>query len=62
MRMKIFNLSKYLQQNDRKNSPNLMKEIPVNIQEAYRAPNRMDQKRNSSHYIVVKHQIHKTKK
>jgi hypothetical protein len=28
--------------------PNLRKEIPMNIQEAYRTPNRQDQKRNSS--------------
>jgi hypothetical protein len=26
------------------NFPNLKKEIPVNIQEAYRTPNRLDQK------------------
>jgi chromosome segregation ATPase len=30
------------------NSPNLKKEMPMNIQEAYRTPNRLDQKRNSS--------------
>jgi hypothetical protein len=29
------------------NFPNLKKEMPMNIQEAYRTPNRMDQKRNS---------------
>jgi hypothetical protein len=28
--------------------PNLSKEMPTNIQEAYRTPNRLDQKRNSS--------------
>jgi hypothetical protein len=27
---------------------NLKKEMPINIQEAYRIPNRLDQKRNSS--------------
>jgi hypothetical protein len=27
---------------------NLKKEMPMNIQEAYRTPNRLDQKRNSS--------------
>ena len=26
----------------------------MNIQEAYKTPNRLDQKRNSSHYIIVK--------
>ena len=30
------------------NFPNLKKEIPMNIQEACRTPNRLDQKRNSS--------------
>jgi hypothetical protein len=30
------------------NFPNLKKEIPKNIQETYRTPNGMDQKRNSS--------------
>jgi hypothetical protein len=28
--------------------------MPINIQEAYRNPNRLDQKINSSHYIIVK--------
>ena len=30
------------------NFPNLKKEMPMNIQEAYRTPNRLDQKGNSS--------------
>jgi hypothetical protein len=30
------------------NFPNPKKEIPMNIQEAYRTPNRLDQKRMSS--------------
>jgi hypothetical protein len=30
------------------NFPNLKKEMPMNIQEAYRTQNRLDQKRNSS--------------
>jgi hypothetical protein len=30
------------------NFPNLKKEMPMNIKEAYRTPNRMDQKRNFS--------------
>jgi hypothetical protein len=34
--------------------PNLKKEVPINIQEAYRTSNRLDQKRNSSHLIIVK--------
>ena len=34
------------------NFPNLKKEMPMNIQEAYRSPNRFDQKRNSSHHII----------
>jgi hypothetical protein len=32
----------------KENFPNLKKEMPMNIQEAYRNPNRMEQKRNSS--------------
>jgi len=36
------------------NFPTLKKEIPMNIQEAYRTPNRVDQKRNSSRHITVK--------
>ena len=34
------------------NFPNLKKEMPINIQEAYRTPNRLDQKRNSSRHII----------
>jgi hypothetical protein len=30
------------------NVPTLKKEMPMNIQEAYRTPNRLDRKRNSS--------------
>ena len=36
------------------NFPNLKKEMPMNIQEAYRTPNRLDQKRNSSRHIIIK--------
>ena len=32
----------------KENIPNLKKEMPMNIQEAYRTPSRLDQKRNSS--------------
>ena len=28
--------------------------MPINIQKAYRTPNRLDQKRNSSHHMVIK--------
>jgi hypothetical protein len=28
--------------------------MPMNIQEAYRTPNRLDQKRNSSQYIIIR--------
>jgi hypothetical protein len=31
----------------KENFPNLKKEMPMNKQEAYRTPNRQDQKRNS---------------
>jgi hypothetical protein len=36
------------------NFPNLKKEMPMSIQEAYKTPNRLDQKRNSSHHIRIK--------
>jgi hypothetical protein len=36
------------------NSPNLKKETPMNIQEAYRTPNSLDQKRNSSWHIIFR--------
>jgi prefoldin subunit 5 len=36
------------------NFPNLNKEMPMNIQEAYRIPNSLDEKRNSSHHIIIK--------
>jgi hypothetical protein len=36
------------------NCPDLKKEMPMNIQEAYRTPNRLDQKINSSHHIIIK--------
>jgi hypothetical protein len=34
--------------------PNLKKEMPMNIQEAYRSPNRLDQKGNASGYIIIR--------
>jgi hypothetical protein len=36
------------------NFPNLKKEMPMNIQEVYKIPNRLDEKRNSSCHIVIK--------
>jgi hypothetical protein len=36
------------------NFSNLKKELPINIQEAYRTTNRWDLKRNSSHHIIIK--------
>jgi hypothetical protein len=38
------------------NFPNLKKEMSMNIQEAYTIPNRLDQKRSSSHHIIIKTQ------
>ena len=35
------------------NFPNLKKELTINVQEVYRTPNRLDQKRNSSQHIIV---------
>jgi hypothetical protein len=37
--------------------PNLKKEMPMNIQETYRTPNRLDQKRNSSRHIITEQQM-----
>jgi hypothetical protein len=36
------------------NFPYLKKEMPMNIQEAYRTPNRLNQKRNSSQHIIIR--------
>jgi hypothetical protein len=47
-------VSKYLQQNYRRNFPILKKEMPMNIQEAYGTANRLDEKRNSSCHIIIK--------
>jgi hypothetical protein len=37
-----------------KNFPKLNKEMPMNIQEVYRTPNRLDLKRNSSQHIIIR--------
>jgi hypothetical protein len=36
------------------NFPNLKKEMPMNLQVASRTPNRLDQKINSFHHIIIK--------
>jgi hypothetical protein len=36
------------------NFPNIKKEMPINIQEDQRNPIRLDQKKNSSHHIIIK--------
>jgi hypothetical protein len=36
------------------NFPNLKKELAIKVQEAYRAPNKWDQKRKSSRHIIIK--------
>jgi hypothetical protein len=36
------------------NVPNLKKYMPMNIQEGYRTPNRLDQKRNSSRHVIIR--------
>ena len=36
------------------NFPNLKREMPMNIQEAYRSPNRLDQNKNTSQHIIIK--------
>jgi hypothetical protein len=38
----------------KENFPNLKKDMHINIQEVYRTPNRLGQKRNSSHRVIVK--------
>ena len=38
----------------KENFPNLKREIPMNIQEAYRTPNRLDLSRNTSRHIIIK--------
>jgi hypothetical protein len=43
------------------NFPKLKKEMPMNMQEAYRTPNRLDQKRNSSCHIIIKTTIAQNK-
>jgi hypothetical protein len=37
--------------------------MPMNIQEAYRTPNRLDQKRDSSQHIIIKttHELNKNR-
>ena len=40
------------------NLPNLKKEMPMNIQGAYKSPNRLDKKRNSSRYIIIRTKMH----
>ena len=35
------------------NYPNLKKDIPVKIQEAFRTPNRLDPKRKSPQHIII---------
>ena len=36
------------------NFPNLKEEMVINVQEAYRTTNRLDQKRNSSRHIIIR--------
>jgi hypothetical protein len=36
------------------NFPNLKKEMPMNIQENYRTPNRLDQRGNSTQHIMTR--------
>jgi hypothetical protein len=36
------------------NFPNLQKDLPIHVQEAYRTPNRLDQNRTSPRHIIVK--------
>jgi hypothetical protein len=45
----------YLQQNNRRKLPyHKKKVVPMIIQEAYKTPNRLDQKANSCRHIIIK--------
>jgi hypothetical protein len=46
--LNIFN--KFIEEN----FSNIKKEMPMSIEEAYRTPNNLDQKRNSSCHIIIK--------
>jgi hypothetical protein len=55
--MKIFQLKgpvNIFNKSIEENVPNLKRERSMNIQEAYRTPNRLDQKRNSSCHIIIR--------
>ena len=57
MRIKIFQLkwpANIFNKIIEENFQNLKKEMPMNIQEVYRTPNRLNQKRNSSWHIIVR--------
>ena len=57
MKMKIFQLKGQINIFNKiigENFSNLKKEMPMNIQEAYRTPNRLDQKRNSSRHRIIR--------
>ena len=57
MRLKIFNIKcqvNIFKKVIEENVPNLKKEMTMNIQEAYRTPNRLEQKRNSSPHIIIR--------
>jgi hypothetical protein len=42
----------------KENFPKLKKEMPMNIQEAYRTPNRLYQKENCSQNIIIRTTMH----
>ena len=46
----------------KENFPNLMKEIDIQIQEAQRVPNKLDPKRTTQRYIIIKMSKVKDKK
>ena len=55
MRMKIFQLkgpANIFNKIIEENFPNLKKQMPMNIQEAYRTPNRLPEKNSSQHIII----------
>ena len=38
----------------KENFPNLVKDIDIQVQEAYRVPNKLDPKRNTARHIIIK--------
>jgi hypothetical protein len=44
----------YIQQNNNRKFPNLKKTMPIQVQEASRTPNRLEQNRTTPQHIIIK--------